>query len=88
MDAEDSEEEEDFSFSQTFTLFKDIVKNKNLQLWFAFILACKSAAAINGNLTQVYLTNDLSYPKEDLAFIRLCCMPGSLIVAVLAGYLT
>lgn len=66
----------------------DIIKNKNLQLWFLFTLACKSAAAINGNLTQVYLTNDLAYPKEDLAMIKVCCMPVNLFVAVLAGHVT
>jgi len=34
------------------------------------------------------LTNDLAYPKEDLAIIKVCCMPFALAVAVIAGSVT
>ena len=44
--------------------------------------------AINANVSQVYLTNDLGFPKETLSLVQLVCTPLNIVFAGLSGYLT
>ena len=73
---------------QTLSIFWDVAKNKNLQIWFVFNFCCKAANAINGNVTEVYLTNDLGFPKETLSLIKVVSQPLNILFAVVSGYLT
>lgn len=47
----------------------DVLKNKNLQVYFSFRLFIVGALMINQSLGQVYLTNDLKFPAEKLSMI-------------------
>ena len=37
-------------------------------------------------MAQVYLTNDLGFPKETLSMVTLVCTPLNIIFAGLSGY--
>ena len=73
---------------QTFAIFWDVVQNKNLQLWFIFNVACKAASSINSNVSEVYLTNDLGFPKENFSIIKVVCTPLNIMFAFVSGYLS
>ena len=53
--------DEQYSLRQVFLVLGDIVKNKNLQIYFAFRCVLVSTLMINSNLGSVYLTNDVKY---------------------------
>ena len=44
---------------QVFLILGDIVKNRNLQIFYGFRFFMMSTIMINANLSQVYLTNDV-----------------------------
>jgi len=48
----------------------------------------KAAYAIAGNVSEVYLTNDLGFAKESLSIIQVICTPLNIIFAGLSGYLS
>ena len=62
--------------------------NKNLQIWFIFNFFTKAGGSIASNMTQVYLTNDLNFPKETLAMIKVVGMPLNILFAFISGYLS
>ena len=64
------------------------MKNRNLQTWLLFLLVVKAGNAINNNASEVYLTNDLGFPKEDISIVKVACTPFNILIAVAAGYLT
>ena len=70
---EESEEEEEMetepSLRHTLAIFYDVICNRQLQIWFIYNFGCKAAMSINANVTSVYLTNDLGFPKETLSMI-------------------
>ena len=72
----------------TLAIFRDVSKNKNLQIWFLFNLFCKAACSINNNVAEVYLTNDLGFPKENLSIIKVVCTPLNIMFAFVSGYLS
>jgi hypothetical protein len=53
-----------YTLRQVFVILKDIIKNRNLQAYFAFRCILVSTMMINGTLGQVYLTNDVSYSSS------------------------
>jgi hypothetical protein len=53
----------------TFSIFKDVLLNKSVQKYFLFMFVAKAACAIAGNVSEVYLTNDLGFAKESLSII-------------------
>ena len=53
-------EENNYSLKQVFMILVDVLKNKNLQVYFSFRLFIVGALMINQSLGQVYLTNDVS----------------------------
>jgi hypothetical protein len=55
--------------SMTFSIFKDVLMNKNVQRYFLFMFVAKSACSIASNVSEVYLTNDLGFAKESLSII-------------------
>jgi hypothetical protein len=65
----ESQEEHHYSLSQVFIILKDVLKNPNLQLFFAFRCLLVGTLTLNSNLGQVYLTNDLRFPAEKLSLI-------------------
>ena len=58
-----------------------------MQIWFIYNFTCKAASSINNNVLEVYLTNDLSFPKETLSLIKVVCTPLNIMFAVVSGYL-
>lgn len=85
--AEEDEQETEPDLWQTLSIFKDVVQNRNLQIWFIYNFTCKAANSINANVNSVYLTNDLGFPKETLSLIQVVCTPLNIMFAVVSGYL-
>ena len=88
FDNSDDEEEEEPDLKQTFSIFWDVANNRNLQIYFVFNVFCKAAGSINNNVTEVYLTNDLGFPKENLSIIKVVCTPLNIMFAFLSGWLS
>ena len=65
-----------------------MINNRNLQIWFVYNVFCKGAASINNNVSEVYLTNDLGFPKENFSIIKVVCTPINIMFAFLSGYLS
>ena len=59
-----------------------------MQTWFLFNVICKAACSINNNIAEVYLTNDLGFPKENLSIIKVICTPLNIMFALVSGYLS
>ena len=55
---------------------------------FLFNFVCQAANSINSNVAEVYLTNDLSFPKENISMINVVSTPFSIMVSAGAGYLS
>ena len=53
-------EDNNYSLKQVFMILVDVLKNKNLQVYFSFRLFIVGSLMINHSLGQVYLTNDVS----------------------------
>ena len=70
-DNNESEEVEEIEadFSMTLGIFWDVLKNNNIQTMILFTFLTKTCFAIYFNVGTVYLTNDLGFPKENLAMI-------------------
>ena len=66
----------------------DLIKNRNLQIFFIYKFLTQASNTINMNIYEVYLTNDLSYPKETLAMIKVAIMPLSIVFMIYSGYLS
>lgn len=76
------------TISQTFAIFKDLLMNKNLQLWFVFHVLARASICIDSNVSEVYLTNDLGFAKENLSIIKVVCTPFNIVAAMISGYLS
>ena len=75
------------SMRHTLAIFWDVLSNRTLQTWFLFMFCCKAAHSISGSVTSVYLTNDLSFPKETLSMIKVVSTPLNILLAAMSGYL-
>ena len=53
-----------------------------------FYFLCSTCNTIYGNVSKVYLTNDLGFPKDDLAMLQVVTIPTNMIFAVVSGYLS
>ena len=83
---DDEQEENAPKLSDTIAIFTDVVKNKNLQLWFLYMFACKAAIKINDNVSMVYLTSELGFDKEKFAIIKVISTPFAIATSILGGY--
>jgi len=70
------------------SIFADILSNKNLLTYFAFVIFTAATSSLNGNLAQVYLTDELKFPKESMSGIMILSAPGSILCSIISGYLT
>ena len=86
--SESEDEEVEPDLRQTLAIFWDVMCNRNLQIWAIYNFFTKAGAAIASNMTQVYLTNDLNFPKETLAMIKVVGMPLNILFAFVSGYLS
>ena len=68
-------------------VFKDVVMNKYIWTWWLFKVFCNSSAQVGSSVGSVYLTNDLGFDKEDLAFVSLITTPVGILISIAAGYL-
>jgi hypothetical protein len=84
---QEEEEEIDLTFKQTIAVFKDVLMNRHIWIWWLFKAICNSVAIIGASVGQVYLTNDLGFDKENLAFVKLITAPAGIIVSMLSGYI-
>lgn len=57
-------------------------------MWFIFTVVCKAAHAVQKNIVEVYLTNDLGFPVENLSMIKMVCTPINIVLSFLFGYLS
>lgn len=80
------EEEHELTLSQTLAIFKDLFSNKLLWTWIITQTAAYSALAITGNVGEVYMTNDLQFPKETLSLIKVILTPVSILISFLCGF--
>jgi hypothetical protein len=47
-----------------------------------------ASVCLDSNLSEVYLTNDLGFPKEKLSIIKVVCTPFNIVCAMISGYLS
>lgn len=60
--------------------------NKHMWTWWLFKCFCNSVSVVGGSVGTVYLTNDLGFDKENLAFVSLITTPAGIIISLVAGY--
>jgi len=51
------------------------------------MIVCKAPVKLEANLAQVYITNDLGFPKEDLSAIQMVCAPINILAAFAMSYI-
>jgi uncharacterized membrane protein len=73
---------------QTFSIFFDMLTNRNTLTWFFFAAISGAASAIPNNIFEVYITNDLGMAKENLSLMRLLFTPLNIVLAFFSGYFT
>jgi Na+/melibiose symporter-like transporter len=85
---DDNDEEEELTVmpNQIFGILKDIVLNKNLLYYFAFVLLTGPSFQFNAKVSQLYLTDELKFSRASVQQIRLLSTPANLICSVLSGY--
>ena len=82
------EEELEIGFSMAPSIFIDILKKREIQVFFLFQLITCSANTINNTMAQVYLTDELKFPIGSLSQLKLVSTPANLLCSILSGYLT
>lgn len=86
-DNKDDEEEELVIYpSQSFAIIWDIMSNPNLLKYLIFLFFTCACYSIDGNVTSVYLTNELNFSKESLSLVKIVSAPANIIVAFVSGY--
>ena len=86
-DVEGGEEEELVIYpSQSFAIIWDIMSNPNLLKYLFFLFFTCACYSIDGNVTSVYLTNELHFSKESLSLVKIVSAPANIIVAFASGY--
>ena len=53
-----------------------------------FYFLSLTSLSIYSNVSKVYLTNDLGFPKDDLALLQVVTIPTNMVFAVISGYLS
>lgn len=86
-DADGAIDETQVTLSQTFAIFRDVVSNKNLRIWFLFKLGTAAAQSIYDNVGGVYLTSDLGYDRENHAFAGVVTKPIDIALSFVIGYM-
>lgn len=85
-DKDDEEEELVIYPSQSFAIIWDIMSNPHLLKYLGFLFFTCACYSIDGNVTSVYLTNELNFSKESLSLVKIVSAPANIIVAFLSGY--
>jgi hypothetical protein len=67
-DDDNDEEEEELTVmpNQIFGILKDIVLNKNLLYYFAFVLLTGPSFQFNAKVSQLYLTDELKFSRASV----------------------
>ena len=71
----------------TLAIFKDVLKNKQVQILIAFLVVSRLAYSIFQHVGEVYLANDLGYEKSNLSSIKVLITPLNIILTAQVGYL-
>ena len=88
--AESGDEEEieiEPKLSNIIPIFTDLICNRNLLMFVSYVLVASVASAIPRNVMEVYLTSDLGFAKESLAFIDVFMTPLNIVLAIFSSYL-
>ena len=85
---EEEDQEIEVYASQVPSIFKDIVSNRCLLTYFAFVILTFAPNSINQNLGQVYLTDELKFPKQSMSGIMVLSAPTNILCSILSGYFT
>jgi hypothetical protein len=87
-DGEDDEiKEADLTIGMTLAIFKDVLRNKQVQTLMAFLLVTRTSYSIFQHVGEVYLTNDLGYDKANLSSIKVLITPLNIFLTAQVGYL-
>ena len=57
-------------------------------MWFLFNVVANATQVYDWSMSEVYLTNDLKFPKENLGIVKVLCTPFNIALAVFSGYVT
>jgi Na+/melibiose symporter-like transporter len=87
-EGEEEEEEQTIYVTQVPAILLDIMKNRNTIIFLGFMFVTCASYSIDQNMSPVYLTTDLKFPKESLSGIKIISAPANLICAVLSSYLS
>lgn len=80
------EDDHEFSVIESISIFKDLVQNKYLWTWLVTRMVVFSSLSINNNISEVYLTNDLGFPRETISIIKVVLTPMSILISFLCSY--
>ena len=64
------------------------MKNKNFLIYGVFLFITYSAFSIDGNISSVYLTDELKFSKESLSFVKMISAPANIVCSILSGYMS
>lgn len=67
---------------------KDILANRHLLTYLAFLWLTYAACSIDQNIRDVYLTNELKFSKESLSFVKMISAPANIACSIISSYLS
>lgn len=80
--------EDEVTVGMTFNILKNVAVNKNVQVFFGFLILAKASSSVFAQVGTIYLTNDLGYSKENLSLVKVICTPVNIFFAGVSGYLS
>eukprot|EP00347_Sterkiella_histriomuscorum_P017778 403348030 len=83
---ENNHESNDYSLSQVILVLKDLLSNKYILSINMFYLILNAGLAIDGGVSQIYLTNELGFSKENFSLIQLISAPTEILYSLIGGY--
>lgn len=67
-------------------IFKDLLTNPNTIRWFSYMTLANCVSAISNSIFEVYLTNELGMPKENLSMMKVLFTPLNILLAFFSSY--
>lgn len=85
---DDEGEELEIGASQAPSIFKDIINKPEIRTYLFFMFVTQSACTINQNVAQVYMSDELKFPKEAISQFMIISAPVNILTSILSGYFT
>ena len=64
------------------------MSNENLKIYILFLITTCACYSIDGNVSQVYMTNELKFSRESLSLMKIVSAPANIICAIVSSYLS